>query len=84
MSKEQIPVFKKKKDDNLLDSVQLPPQENGISFNPSKTFGGERARLMFQKVDDDHPQYPSTNSTAKEDMFKRPPNINSQVLIPGL
>lgn len=43
LDKREVPLFKKRAQE--AESVN----SDGGSFNPSKTFGGERARMMFMK-----------------------------------
>lgn len=45
LEKREIPIFKKRTDN---EAPSTNSSDSG-SFNPSKTFGGERARMMFMK-----------------------------------
>jgi hypothetical protein len=59
-------------------------------FNPSKTFGGDRAKMMYtNKVDYDdfnsqkkEPDFSSNN--IKEDPFKKNMTNSNQAIIPAL
>lgn len=83
--REQLPLFKKK-----TAELDAPASEGG-SFNPSKTFGGERARMMFPLKNDmddfseQKPQFGSYNNFAlrSEDPKKNAP-LNPQLILPGL
>ena len=85
--REQLPIFKKKKE----EGNDLGNGEGG-SFNPSKTFGGERARMMFpikNQMDDtaeQKQQYPGYNNlnTRNGDSTKKNSITTPQSILPGL
>lgn len=47
-----------------------PVEESSGSFNPSKTFGGERARMMFPLKDFDEPSADRQNYNFSKDFSK--------------
>lgn len=69
----------------------------GASFNPSKTFGGDRARVMFPLKNDPEDGtsgkewgFASSANRNKDDLFSKSPNNNgnttqnAQQFLPGL
>lgn len=67
-----------------------PSHNEGGGFNPSKTFGGERARMMFMKGDmDDTAEKKESFNTfgmgSRADESKRNfGNVTGQSFLPGL
>jgi hypothetical protein len=85
LEKREMPLFKKRPE---ADSTAN--NNEGGGFNPSKTFGGERARMMFMKgeADDFGEQKQGVfgfNAGRNLDESKRnQAAINPQIIFPGL
>jgi hypothetical protein len=85
LEKRDIPLFKKRADtDGMINN-----SNDGGSFNPSKTFGGERARMMFMKGDmDDYGDQKQGGfgfGTGRNNEDKRNLSVTSpQAILPGL
>lgn len=83
-------MFKKKKE----ESNELQVNDSSQGFNPSKTFGGERARMMFPLKSDSDDLVEKDkfggggsfnfNANIKDDQFKKQTFVNPQSILPGL
>jgi hypothetical protein len=83
LDKREVPLFKKRTQE--AESVN----SDGGSFNPSKTFGGERARMMFMKGEMDDYSEPRQGgfgfSAARNNDSARTQGFTSpQTILPGL
>lgn len=85
LEKKEMPFMRKKAGEDLGPSHSEP------AFNPSKTFGGERARMMFMKgeMDDNAEKREGFNSfgmgSRADDSGKRGFNsVSGQTVLPGL
>lgn len=84
-----MPLFKKRAEtDNVINNNT---SNDAGGFNPSKTFGGERMRMMFMKGElDDYgeqkqPGFGGLNSgRGIEDNKRNQAAINPQLILPGL
>lgn len=81
LDKREVPLFKKR--------TPEPDTSNGDgSFNPSKTFGGERARMMFMKGEmDDYsePRQPGFGfGSARSNLDPKQTQTTPQAILPGL
>jgi hypothetical protein len=82
-------MFRKRKEDGFNEFANNDTPTG--AFNPSKTFGGERARMMFplkSDIDDFSEQkkdvnYNQNQNFGKEDQFKKNV-VNPQSFLPGL
>lgn len=84
LEKREIPIFKKRTETEAPSSTS----GEGGSFNPSKTFGGERARMMFMKGEMDEPGEQKQGGfgfgTGRSNEEKRNMATSPQVILPGL
>lgn len=83
LDKRDIPLFKKRAQDAESTSSE------SAGFNPSKTFGGERARMMFMKGGEGEelgePRQGGFGFGRNDDLKRGGNNaISPQVVLPGL
>ena len=78
--KKDLPFMRKR------NAEDPGPSHNEGSFNPSKTFGGERARMMFMKEEDgsDKKEGFGGYGMSRDDSRRNAGGQPSQNLLPGL